>query len=372
MTRKKILIFSTAYSPLIGGAEVAVREITDRLDDFDFVMITPRLKKHLPEKEKIGNVFIYRIGKGNNWDKYRLIFHGWKKARELGNFHVVWSIMASYAGFAALRFKKKNPNIPFLLTLQEGDSKWDIYKHVWWCWWYFKQIFKKADKIQTISTYLKRWAESLGATCTIEVIPNGVEFEKFNNSDPEGKKLFLKEKLDIPTDARIIVTISRLVKKNGIGDLIRSCALLSEKHHLVIVGKGKLESRLRACACKLGLNTRVHFVGEVLHSELPQYLWSSDVFCRPSLSEGLGNSFLEAMAAGVPVVGTMVGGISDFLKHEENGLVCEVGNPESIAQQLETILNDQHRADQLRINGLMTVKSYAWNTIAQNMKKLFL
>jgi len=84
--KKTILIFSTAYLPLIGGAEIAVKEITDRLPDYEFTLITARLKKELPTEEKIGNVQVYRIGKGNAFDKFRLILDGPKKAIELGKF----------------------------------------------------------------------------------------------------------------------------------------------------------------------------------------------------------------------------------------------------------------------------------------------
>src|SRR3989344_5951494 len=195
----RVLIFSTAYLPLIGGAELAVKEITDRLHDIEFVMITSRLRPDLAEHEKMGNVSVYRIGKGNVFDKFRLIFFGWKKAQALGTFNLVWSIMASHGGFVALRYKKRNQSVPFLLTLQEGDSKLHIYKHVWWCWSYFKQIFTEADRIQAISRYLADWGKKMGATCPVDIVPNGVEIQVGKKSD----------------DVKRVITVSRLVKKNG-------------------------------------------------------------------------------------------------------------------------------------------------------------
>src|SRR3989344_5242427 len=302
---KRILIFSTAYFPLVGGAEAAVKELTARLSDFTFVMITAKLKSNLPNYEKIGNVEVYRIGTGSRWDKFRLIWEGHKKAKELGKFDRVWSIMASYAGFAALRYKKRNKQVPFLLTLQEGDSKWDIYKHVWWCWPYFKQIFKKADRIQAISNYLANWAEKLGAKRSIEVVPNGVNFNTFQSSNSEARS------------GKIVVTTSRLVTKNGLSDLIKAMNYLDTTVKLRIIGSGSLEDSLKKEAALFG--ERVQFLGEKSHQEISRELRDSDVFCRPSLSEGLGNSFLEAMYAGVPIVGTNVGGIPDFLVDGETG-----------------------------------------------------
>lgn len=401
---KRILIFSTAYFPFVGGAEVAVKEITDRVSDFSFVMLTARLDAKLPEVEKIGNIEVHRIGKGNAWDKYRLILYGYKEARKLGppsaygggGFDMVWAIMASYGGFAALRFKKRNKRAPFLLTLQEGDSKGQIYKHVWWCWPYFKQIFKKADRIQAISTYLAKWAKQLGARREIEVVPNGVDIAKFvkretsppaPSSAEEGRTntiSFAKERAGPPATAsgalraggevsnKFIITASRLVKKNGVGDLIKAMQFLPGSVRLQIAGNGPLESKLKNLVRQLHLEERVQFLGNLSHEELPKYLWQSDGFCRPSLSEGLGNAFLEAMAAGLPVVATPVGGIPDFFTNGETGLFCKVGDPQDIARQIQRILDNPALAQKLREKGRrLVLEKYNWDGIAKQMRLIF-
>jgi len=77
----------------------------------------------------------------------------------------------------------------------------------------------------------------------------------------------------------------------------------------------------------------------------------ADVFVRPSLSEGLGNVFLEAMAAGLPIIGTPVGGILDFLKDGETGLFCRIKNPKSIAEKIKEILSDDRLREKLIQNG---------------------
>src|SRR3989344_9376814 len=99
----KIIIFSTAYLPFTGGAEIAVKEITDRINNVQFDIVTARLDGKLPKFEKIGNVNVYRIGFGASMlDKYLLPFLGFLKAYNLhkkNHYRVLWSIMASYAGF---------------------------------------------------------------------------------------------------------------------------------------------------------------------------------------------------------------------------------------------------------------------------------
>ena len=114
-----------------GGAELAVKEIADRIRDYEFYLICARLRRDLPKREKIGNVNVIRIGFGANFDKILLPFLGFLKARNIYNLSkiqnltskiYIWGIMASWGSLAALVFKIFYPRIPFLLTLQEGDA----------------------------------------------------------------------------------------------------------------------------------------------------------------------------------------------------------------------------------------------------------
>ena len=356
---------------------MAVREICARIPDFEFVMITAKLDASLPAIERIGNIEVHRLGRGDCRDKYRLIASGARYAGTLGKFDAVWSIMASYAGFAAVRYKKNNPKVPFLLTLQEGDSRFDIYKHVWWCWPYFKQIFKKADKIQTISNYLATWAKEVDASCPIEVIPNGVDLEKFRKAVIPAKAGIqkqvsdIKQSLGINDGSKIVVTVSRLVKKNGVEDLIRAMEFLRSDVHLLIAGDGILKKKLLGLVDRLKLSDRVHFLGEISHHDLPEYFFMSDVFCRPSKSEGLGNVFLEAMAAGVPIIGTKVGGIPDFLTDNQTGLFCSVRDPRDISEKINRLMVDNSLRLRLAENGKkLTEAKFSWDLIAEKMKKI--
>src|SRR3989344_5442752 len=131
MMPKRILIFSLTYFPFVGGAEVAVREITSRIRpaDYEFDMITLRFDSELPEVERDQNITVYRIGKTIESpsmsdlyhnvilksQKYFFRFAAHSKARALQKikpYDGIWSIMASYAGFAAAAFKMKYKKIP--------------------------------------------------------------------------------------------------------------------------------------------------------------------------------------------------------------------------------------------------------------------
>lgn len=357
---KRILIFSVAYFPLVGGAEIAVKEITDRCSDIEFDMITLNLGNSQPV-EKIGNVMVYRILGRSKISKLFFPFAAWRKAKKLhwaNNYDATWSIMASYSGFAALFFKFSYPNVPFILTLQEGDPISYIKRQVWFVYPLFKKIFKKADFIQTISNYLAAFAKDMGATCPITVIPNGVDLKLFDQK-PQQKN----------SDNIMLITTSRLVKKNGVADVISALAILPARVKFVILGVGPLELELKEQTKKLKLEARVTFVGQVDYKKIPAYLATADIFVRPSLSEGMGNSFIEAMAAGLPVIGTAVGGLPDFLIDGETGLVCQPRNPKSIAEKVKFIMDNKEFSDRLTAEAkTMVIKNYDWDLVAERLK----
>lgn len=385
---KKILIFSLVYYPrFIGGAEVAIKEITDRIppEEIEFHMVTLRLDSKLPKYEKIGNVHIYRVGWAAkqkdssdsvpfylHLNKYALMFTGLLKALSLhkkNKYDATWSMMATYNSFAAVLFKLFDPKVPFLLTLQEGDPIPYIKRRALPAYPLFKMIFTKADHIQTISHYLADWARDMKARCPITVVPNAVDFSLFSTRRPEGELDALKNKFQKKSDDIFLVTTSRLVVKNAVGDVIDAMQYLPENVKFLILGQGYQEKQLKEKAEKLHLKDRVHFLGYIPHKDMPQYLHISDIFIRPSLSEGFGNSYIEAMAARIPVIATPVGGIVDFLKDGETGLFCEVSNPKSIAQKVEKLIKDNESRDYIVKNAEEMVKErYEWNLIASDMK----
>ncbi|PIR45657.1 MAG: hypothetical protein COV09_00235 [Candidatus Vogelbacteria bacterium CG10_big_fil_rev_8_21_14_0_10_50_13] len=371
---KRVLIYSPAYLPLVGGAELAVKELTDRLPDYNFDLVTAKIKPGLPKEEQIGRVMVYRLGLGWNLDKVWLALTGGRFGCQLhrhNNYHLVWSIMASYSGLAALNFKNRHNEVPLFLTLQEGDDLVVVERKMKLAGRRFRQLFAKADYVQTISHYLAQWARRMGAIAKIEVVPNGVDLRTF---DCQQQKLGHPVSKWTPGVQVDIFTASRLVYKNGLDDLIKSLKFLPEDVNLRIAGAGPEETRLKDLVKELALDTRVNFLGSLSSKQVAEELARASVFARPSRSEGLGNSFLEAMAAGVPVVGTLVGGIPDFLAPGESGFAAEPDNPESIADQIKFILDpaNQEKVWQVVNHARALVKQqYDWDKIALQIKEIF-
>ncbi len=375
--KKTILIFSTAYLPLTGGAEIAVREITQRLPDWQFDLITARISPKLAKFEKIDNVNIYRTGFGLNiLDKFLLPILGVLKVVQLDkkrDYSIIWSIMASQAGVAAVFFKFSSKGKKLLLTIQEGDPEEHLERYVFGIKFLYQILikpwhllsFKNADAITVISSHLKKRALKNNDRVPIKIIPNGVDLDLFRPKRPE-------EKSGIVSGEKIILTVSRLVKKNGVDDLIKAGQYLDFPFKILIIDIGPEEKKLRNLVKELNLEDKIKFLGHMDHKEIVKYYYLADVFVRPSVSEGLGNVFLEAMATGLPIIGTPVGGIPDFLIDRETGLFCQPKSPESIAQKVKEVLEDDLLREKLIKNGLELVREkYNWDNIALKMEEAF-
>lgn len=362
----------------MGGAEIAIKEITDRISDCSFDLITAKLKPGLPNFERVGNINVYRLGFGVAiLDKLLLPFLGVVKVKRLNNknqYNFYWAMMvtfASGAGFIANLISNKK--VPIILTLQEGDSE-EYLKTKWFgilnlAW---RLALKKSSVVTVISNYLGERAKKLGFQGEPILIPNGVDIKKFElkNTDNELREQIRKE-LGLKKDDVALITASRLNIKNGIGDVIKALPKLPENVKFVILGVGELEKELKELTKKLGVSERVIFKGFVSHNEMPKFLKACDIFIRASLSEGFGNSFVEAMAVKIPVIATPVGGVVDFLKENETGYFCQPESPKSVVEAVQRVVSDPNKGKIIESAYQMVQNKYNWDKIAKSMEILF-
>jgi glycosyltransferase involved in cell wall biosynthesis len=267
----------------------------------------------------------------------------------------------------------------YLLTLQEGDPIEYIERTVRPAWPFFVRAFTRADAIQAISNFLGAWAKRRGFTGDLSIIPNAVNTRHFSEVYSERELAPVVEKLGKKKGNVFLITTSRLVTKNAVDDVIRALALMPEHIHFAILGIGPDEAMLQALAAEKGVAHRTHFLGQVGHSEMPKYLKACDIFIRPSRSEGMGNSFVEAMAAELPVIATQEGGIADFLfdpvlnpDREPTGRAVPKDDPVAIAHQVEAYLADKELTARIIANAKrLAFQKYDWDIIAKDMQSLF-
>lgn len=378
---KKILVFSTNYLPSIGGAELAIRETASRLPDVGFSLITARLKGSLPVFETMGRVSVYRVGFGAPIDKLLLPIFGLFKALSLNRrerFDLAWSMMASHASVAAALFKVCKRRVPLVLTLQEGDEEAHLKRYAFNIEWLYRfairpwhlLVFKVADHITVISEHLGKRARANNTSAPIALVPNGVDIKLFEQASTASLRTRARKEFGFSGSDSVVVTVSRLVEKNRVDTLIRAIVILPPSYKLLIAGTGHLESELKRLAAELGVSSRVVFAGTVEPDSVPRILSAGDVFARPSASEGLGSAFLEAMAAGLPVIATKVGGIPDFLADKKTGLFCVVGDADDLARKITILTRDQIvRSEIIEQAREMVRIRYDWSTITQSMKE---
>lgn len=373
---KTILVFSWFYHPFIGGAELFVRAIAERLSSrFRFIILTARTSRNLPRKEKLGEGAVLRVGTGHWTDKFIYPVPALMAALHNHSVDLVHPIMVNAASLTAYFYLQLRDK-PSLLTLQEGDSEEYVKSYLGPFFAIYPKLHRPFDRIHAISSFLRNQAVGYGADpATISVVPNGVDTDIFTRSAWSSEKIAeLRRDLGLE-GKRVIISVSRLVAKNAIEDLVRALPSVAASHPdvtLLLVGDGEQRSRLEGLASELGIRERVRFAGAIEHRETAKYILLSEVFVRPSASEGLGSAFLEAMACEVPVVGTPVGGVVDFLREEETGLFCKPHCPESVASAIDRFLDDRALASGCAQKGRELVeRSYRWDGVAERIGLIY-
>lgn len=363
-----IFVFTTAYFPFIGGAEVAIEQVTKKLSDkFDFVIFTSRMDKSLPKREVRSEGLVVRVGFGCVLDKYLLPLFGVFSALKFPRGSAaLWGMDLSFGSLCAAIMKIFWPRIPLVFTIQYGYGDERVASgRLGAIGLIFRFILLQADYVTAISTYLLKLCNQYGFIGEANVIYNGVDLEKF----------LKKEVLPLSGGGHTIVTVSRLVQKNGVDVLIKAVAELKKEVpeiRLNIIGDGPERKNLEHMAYGLGLRANIQFFGEIPYDKLPKYLSGTDVFARPSRSEGMGNAFVEALAAGLPIVGTPVGGILDIIEDRKTGIFSKVDDPKDLSEKIKLLLCDKVLAQKIVANGQKMVEErFSWNKIARNYAEVF-
>ncbi len=212
------------------------------------------------------------------------------------------------------------------------------------------KALSSAARIFSVSDSLKRHVVALGAEHEkIEVIGNGVDTAKFFAID----KSRARRQIDIDEEVKVLISIGGLVDRKGFHRVMEVLPKLIEKHanlvYLIVGGasaEGNNRAKLEQQANELGLAAHVRFLGAMASEDLYVPLSAADVFVLATANEGWANVFLEAMACGLPVVTTDVGGNREVVSDSRLGIVVPFGDSKALAMAIEEALNRHwnHRA----------------------------
>jgi len=204
----------------------------------------------------------------------------------------------------------------------------------------------------------------------IRVVPYGVDVEKF---DSVLSREEARGKLGLPGDRFLVGTVGRLEEQKGQKYLIDAAGRLSRdgrKVTLLIVGSGREEDRLRDQAVREGIGDAVLFLGT--RRDLPELFRAMDVFAFPSLWEGFPIALLSAMAAGLPVIVTPVGGVPEVVKDGVNGLIVPAGDPAALAEAIWNAHENPVGASVLGRAAAATIRDrYSHRTTARRIMEVY-
>jgi glycogen(starch) synthase len=212
----------------------------------------------------------------------------------------------------------------------------------------------------------------------VVVIPNGVDIEEVRTYINPGVKDALAQRWPALASPGVLkgISVSRLEENKGFEFLLRALDMaqgaLGDSWRWVIVGEGSLRGRLEAVAGELGLGEHVSFAGGLSDAELHNLYGMSDLFAHPTLYEGSSLVTLEAMAHGLPVVASAVGGIPDKVVEGATGFLVRPGQPEQLASKIAWIATHPNESELMGQAGAqLAAEKFSWERIAAQTLELF-
>ncbi|MEA1937281.1 MAG: glycosyltransferase family 4 protein [Patescibacteria group bacterium] len=401
-SKKRILVTTTTFPSFLKNDATPpfVYELSKRLaekDNLKIIVSTPHLKNSREYEEK-DNLKIYRYKYGftalrdgailPNIKKNKLLIFQVPlfllfsflnlvklvKKEKIDIIHAHWIIPQ---GFLAVFYKKlfSKKKIKIICTVHGGD----IFSLRGWLMTKIKKwVLNNVDEITVVSEEVKEEVEKIrkpsevpplekgarGIFTNYKIAPMGVDENIFN---PDKYDKNIKKKYNI-TDP-FLLFVGRLVEKKGVKYAISVMPAVLKKYpdaKFIIVGEGPSENDLKQQVKKLNLKNNIIFAGGVPNHELPKYYATADIFLGPSVIEGFGLIFVEALLCKCCVITSDLKTISDIIKNEETGIQVDVKNTKLFADRIIELIEDEDKRKKLAEDGYEFVKEkFIWDVSAE-------
>jgi glycosyltransferase involved in cell wall biosynthesis len=275
----------------------------------------------------------------------------WKVARRVQLLHVMansgwaWHLYAAPAIWIG-----KLRRVPIVVNYRGGRAEAFFEQSFFWT----RMTIRLADRLVVPSGYLQQVFARFGLSAAI--VPNVVDLRRFAPRPNH---------LSRPDQPHLIVT-RNLEHIYDIQTALRSLAILRRSRpgaHMTIAGNGPEREKLAELARALGLAANVTFTGRVDNDRIGELYQRAELFLNPSLVDNMPISILEALASGIPVVSTNVGGIPFLVEHEKTALLVSPGDADAMARALLDLIDDPVKAARLASAGRDSVQQYAWQNV---------
>ena len=248
--------------------------------------------------------------------------------------------------------------------------------------WLFTYTLNRCDLVVCNSSFTKQYLlANCPVTTPIEIVNPQVRPAKFGldaTTNLRELKIQVRQAWKIPTSAVTIITVGRLVKRKGFDRVIRCLPKLVTAGidvHYLVCGKGKMDGELKDLAHQLEIAERVHFTGFVTDDELAGYYAAGDIFAMPTFLEpneqsieGFGIVYLEAGYFGMPVIASKVGGVSDAVKQDLNGILIAPDSDAELMTGLQRLCQDVSMRQRLGAQGQkIAIASSIQNEVEANV-----
>ena len=348
-SEKKVLLVTNDLGPRSGGIETFILGLIEGLPKNSLVIYTSSQNG----QASFDNQLLEKFGAIVIRDRAKILLPTpritRKAVRILKQYKIqnVWFGAAAPLGFMASQLR--NGGATNIVALSHGHEVWwakiPVLKQI------LQKIIKDIDKLG----YLGEFTKSEISKATTEVnklvqVAPGIDTNHFQPKKPN-PNLVSKYQLE---GRRVIVCVARLVHRKGQDQLIKALPAILKKYPdaiLLIVGQGPIEQMLRNSARQLAVTHKVIFTGRVPHADLADYISLGEVFAMPVRSrfygfevEGLGISYLEASACGLPVVVGKSGGAVDAVIDQVTGLLVDGKNVNEITDAICRLLADPAKA----------------------------
>jgi len=319
------------------------------------------------------NVNIHKVG------IHKKNLHFWRKTEILewiikaGHYykklikHKKYDLVHSFFGFPTGWFCYKSRNkLPYMVSLRGSDVPG---KNLRFAFEYkllgiiFKAIWRNASVLIACSKGLKQRALKFYPQAKIDVVPNGVDIEKFHPA-PENKV----KKSNIIS----LITVGRLSITKRVDILIDAVKILVEQEKnvkLLIVGGGSLKDSLEKITVQKNLADFIEFKGIVDSQEMPRLYQNNDLYISATMQEGMSNAMLEAMACGLPIITTPCEGIDELIKN--NGIIVSQESAEAIAKAISGLVMDTEKMESMSKAARKHSENFTWESVSQAYLKLY-
>ncbi|MTK65005.1 MAG: glycosyltransferase family 4 protein [Methanobacterium sp.] len=292
------------------------------------------------------------------------VINSCRKFRDMDVVHVQWPIPN---GLGVL-FLKWIYNVPYLSTVYGEEVYLSMRYHVTYV---LKFLLRGSSNIITISNATYEACLNIGLSeSKLDIIPFGVDTS------------FYKPLSVIKDEESFqILSVGYLIERKGFIYLISSIKEVLKEHKnikLKIVGSGPQEQQIKDHISKLKLEDHVEIHGNITDEELLNMYNSSNLFILPSIvdsqgnTEGLGVVLIEAMACGLPVIGSNIGGITDIIQDGENGLLVNQKDVFGLSKSIIKLIENPNLREKISLNGYKSVKAnFTWEVIAKQYDHLY-